>query len=78
MINSKAIFDVLKKIASRSSEIRRSDPLPLLAGQTIPSVRPLSPGFVTPSYTPFQLWNLPTRIHYQTNPGLIYIIVSAA
>ncbi len=28
MINSKAIFDVLKKIASRSSEIRRSDPLP--------------------------------------------------
>ncbi len=30
MINSKAIFDVLKKIASRSNEIRRSDPLPLL------------------------------------------------
>ncbi len=28
MINSKAIFDVLKKIVSRSSEIRRSDPLP--------------------------------------------------
>jgi hypothetical protein len=28
VINSKAIFDVLKKIASRSSEIRRSDPLP--------------------------------------------------
>jgi hypothetical protein len=27
VINSKAIFDVLKKIASRSSEIRRSDPL---------------------------------------------------
>ncbi len=31
VINSKAIFDVLKKIASRSSEIRRSDPLPLFA-----------------------------------------------
>jgi hypothetical protein len=30
VINSKAIFDVLKKIASRSSEIRRSDPLPKL------------------------------------------------
>jgi hypothetical protein len=29
VINSKAIFDVLKKIASRSSEIQRSDPLPL-------------------------------------------------
>jgi hypothetical protein len=29
VINSKAIFDVLKKITSRSSEIRRSDPLPL-------------------------------------------------
>jgi hypothetical protein len=28
VINSKAIFDVLKKIASRSSEIRRSDPFP--------------------------------------------------
>ncbi len=28
VINSKAIFDVLKKIASRSSEIRRSNPLP--------------------------------------------------
>jgi hypothetical protein len=34
VINSKAIFDVLKKIASRSSEIRRSDPLPV-RGQEI-------------------------------------------
>jgi len=30
VINSKAIFDVLKKIASRSSEIRHSDPLPVV------------------------------------------------
>jgi hypothetical protein len=28
VINSKAIFDVVKKNFSRSSEIRRSDPLP--------------------------------------------------
>ena len=30
VINLKAIFDVLKKIGSRSSEIRCSDPLPIL------------------------------------------------
>jgi hypothetical protein len=36
VINSKAIFDVLKKIASRSSEIQRSDPLPTILSHTLP------------------------------------------